>query len=880
MLANEAWLRLCGLKQEALHSLTPEDLLRPLPTEEGECLLQIRKGESWLEQICEVRGCGEWLEVIRLDRPPGEPGPREMADRLRTILHIARDLRTKGEVEEIIQEIGHSCKRIAKSLRTTIFITNSDETLSPIYTDDEEFREVILSMRVEKGAGLTGQVVKSGAARIVNDPLHSSVVKQIPGTPVVEESLLSVPMLSGERVLGAITLSREIHHPFNDSDLEIMSILAHQVSEILAEQELIGKLAESELKFRSLVRNAEAGLFRLDKDGDLLEINPFALRIFGIPEDEKPHLQDIWGSEDNHARFLQAINRHGRVSQFECRTLSRDGRVLELEFSGRIFAEMGYVEGVVYDRTEEKHHETESRNRLNFLENLVNQTPQPLLILRADGDLVRLNPTFEQVFEIGRRELMLGSQGRGPLDQLCELMPEVREIWQRCLKGVTVSEELKVSQARFKGRESDLHLILSAFPIHNRIGNLTDIVLQFQDITRRANLQRQLIRAQKLESIGSLAGGFAHDFKNILAGILGNANYLKLILQDNPEAVRIAETIERATGKADSLTRKMLGMARQGGEEREPLDLNALVGQMQRLVERGISKQVELSVIQEEKLPLIQGNLEQVEQVLLNLVLNSVDAVGEKGGIFVRTRSLRLNPVTLTQAIEGDPFIEIEVRDTGHGIPDDLQVKIFDPYFTTKPEGKGTGLGLAMVDAIVRSHGGRVELASRVGVGTRFRVYLPVSDRVPDVRPREVQGELARSSGNEHILVIDDEDVIRDMVTRMLGNMGYTSEAFSRGSEALAYYEEDPSRVQLVVLDMMMPEMSGLEVHERLVALNPDVRILICSGYSEEDSATLLAMPSIYGYLRKPFSIATFSQTLRNILDAPAKIAGASKETQ
>jgi two-component system cell cycle sensor histidine kinase/response regulator CckA len=417
-----------------------------------------------------------------------------------------------------------------------------------------------------------------------------------------------------------------------------------------------------------------------------------------------------------------------------------------------------------------------------------------------------------------------------------------------------------------EGPVRELHLAVTVFPIRNSMDNLTEVVFLFQDITRRIQLQRQLVRAQKLDSIGSLAGGFAHDFKNILASIQGNASFLKLRVKDDTELTRIADTIERATAKADNLTRQLLGMAREGPEQRRRVDLNELVQETLQLLARGVPRRITLGHELAGHVPPVLADPEQVEQVLLNLVLNSADSISGEGRITVSTRVRRLDPESPEDGENGRDFVELEVRDTGCGIPPELQTRIFDPFFTTKPDGKGTGLGLAMVDGIVRAHGGRVELASRVNVGTRFRILLPAAD-LPSASP-EHGARPVLQPGTEHVMVVDDEEVIRDMILRILENLGYHAVAFSTGSEAVRYYQEHAREVDLVILDMMMPEMSGLEVHERLVACNPDVRILVCSGYSDQDSAALLNMPAIHGFLQKPFSISAFSQNLRRILDA------------
>jgi signal transduction histidine kinase len=866
-MANLAWQESTGMPAQDLLTLPLDQLVRPLPAEAGEASYSIRCAHDvWMTLACQVRRYGDWLELILPHRADGSPGPAELADQLGTILRITTGLRHKGG-PALIEEIGQACKQLTRASRTTIFIVNDDDTLSPIFTDDPLFRETIMSLRVPAGSGLTGHVIQQGRAMIVNDAAHSPITQQIPGTPVEEEALLSVPLVAGERVLGALTLVRPVSQPFSRADLEIMSIMAAQVTDVLAEQELVDRLAASERNFRSLVENAEVGLYRLDLKGQPTEINPWVRRLLQIPAGEIPHPQDLWGSEDSHNRFVERVTAEQQVTGFDVRTLSRDGRILDLQISGRLLPERGSIEGVVIDLTRQHRHEQESRDRLVFLENFLSQNPQALLVLKSDGSLSHLNGSFESLFRLTRRDLLPESGGGSAAERICALLPPLRQHWESALLGQTQAvEDLVFEQRLAAGAPRELHLAVTVFPIRNRVGNLTEVVFLFQDISRRIQLQRQLVRAQKLESIGSLAGGFAHDFKNILATIQGNAAFLKLRSTDDSELARIADTIERATAKADNLTRQLLGMSREGPEQRRRVDLNILVEDTLQLLARGVPRRITLGREPAPVVPPVLADPEQIEQVLLNLVLNSADAITGEGRITVSTRVRRLDPETMTETDGGRDFVELEVRDTGCGIPAELQTRIFDPFFTTKAEGKGTGLGLAMVDGIVRAHGGRVELASRVDVGTRFRILLPAVD-LPAGGP-QAPVRTGLPAGTEHIMVVDDEEVIRDMILRILQNLGYRAVAFSSGSEALAYFREHGESVDLVILDMMMPEMSGLEVHERLVAIRSSVRILVCSGYSDQDSSALLNMPAIHGFLQKPFSISAFSQNLRRILDS------------
>ena len=867
--ANSTLVAETGYGHEELRGMELSSLLEPVPDESGTFPLNlILKDGTRLPISCRTsfeNGLG-----IMIFESEAWIGSQAMAARLESILELTRKMSISHNPREIISDIADACCRLVNANTTTVFALNAvGDTLIPIFTDDEEWGDDLMEFQFPVGTGLPGHVVQTGVPTIINDPLDSDVVVQVPGTPdEADEVLMSFPLRSGDRVLGAITTTRPIDQPFTDSDLEIISILAGQVSGILATAELLDKLAESELKFRSLVNNADVGLFRLGLEGELSWVNPHIRKLLHLPANKDPEVRDIWGSDKNHQRFLELIRRDGMVSEYTCRTMSVDGRLLEFMLSGRLFRELGYIEGVLRDITERRRLEMESRNRLSFLENLISQIPLALVVLDPDGLVRQCNKAFEKLFETSARNLLVEQGENALVPRLLKTVEALTALWRGCLRGQAGhEEEILLPASLYENGGEERYASVTVFPVHNKIGNLTDIVLMLEDVTRRRTLQRQVIRAQKMESIGALSGGIAHDFNNILGGILGNASFLRNKLAEDSDSLRYLEVIERGIDQASQLTRQLLGFSRQGPQQLNPVDVNSVIEQTLELFRRTLDQGVELQQELDPGLPAAFADSLQFEQVVLNLLLNANEALNGHGRIAIRSRPRVVDEEESRQVPDLRPgnYVEIEVRDTGRGIPPELHNRIFDPFFTTKRDGEGSGLGLSMVYSILRAHGGHVELASRPDLGTRFRLLFPAADEPA----REAGGPPVKTlRGTEHVLVVDDEAVIRDMLTRILESLDYSVTTFDSGLGAIEYYRERHEGVDLVILDVVMPDMNGLEVYEEMRAIDPGARILICSGYTQNQRSEILDLPGISGFIEKPFTINTLSNTLRRILDA------------
>jgi len=458
--------------------------------------------------------------------------------------------------------------------------------------------------------------------------------------------------------------------------------------------------------------------------------------------------------------------------------------------------------------------------------------------------------------EARRRELgELGLECRGPLAPLVALA-EVRGSERRRWTFVTRNGD---------ARTVDLVVSRVQDPAGRRQGFLwiaTDITEQVKAEAILRLQDEQLRQSQKMDAIGQLAGGVAHDFNNMLAGILGSAEMLAESTPEEDPRARMVKLIVKASQRAADLTSKLLSFSRKGKLVSTPLDLHRVIHDTVLLLERSIDRRIEIRLELGAPCPMVVGDPSQLENALLNLCINARDAMPEGGLLTLRTREVELDREYCSQArFEVDPgsYVRLEIQDTGHGIPEEIRERVFEPFFTTKPRGKGTGLGLAAVYGIVRDHRGLLELESRPGQGTCFSLLLPMNDRTLPSPPPETQMPVV---GGGTVLVIEDEDVVRTTASMLLQSLGYTTILASDGLDGLRLYEANRDRIRVVLLDMVMPGISGKETAQRLVALDPSVRILITSGFSTELWATDLEGAGIRGFLHKPYGKVDLAKAL------------------
>jgi two-component system, cell cycle sensor histidine kinase and response regulator CckA len=384
------------------------------------------------------------------------------------------------------------------------------------------------------------------------------------------------------------------------------------------------------------------------------------------------------------------------------------------------------------------------------------------------------------------------------------------------------------------------------------------------DITDQKKLEAQLQQAQKMEALGTLGGGIAHDFNNLLMGIQGRTSLMLMDKDSSHPDFEHLKGIEKYVKSAADLTKQLLGFARGGKYEVKPTDINELLKKSSRMFGR-TKKEIKIHEKYQKDVWTVETDQSQIEQVLMNLYVNAWQAMPGGGELYIQTENVSLDEGYVNPfKIGPGRYVKISVTDTGIGMDEDIQQRIFDPFFTTKEMGRGTGLGLASVYGIIKNHGGFINVYSEKGEGTTFNIYLPTSEK-EFIEERELSEDMLR--GSETVLLVDDEDMIIDVGEQILQKLGYEVLIAGSGKEATEIYEKDKDKIDMVILDMVMPDMGGGDTFDRLKEINPHIKVLLSSGYSINGRATEILDRGCNGFIHKPFNMKQLSRKLRDILD-------------
>jgi signal transduction histidine kinase/CheY-like chemotaxis protein len=395
-------------------------------------------------------------------------------------------------------------------------------------------------------------------------------------------------------------------------------------------------------------------------------------------------------------------------------------------------------------------------------------------------------------------------------------------------------------------------------------------VAYVREIAERNRLQSQLRQAQKMESVGRLAGGVAHDFNNLLTAITANIELALLDLRPSDPLHELLGEVHRAADSAANLTRQLLAFSRKQVIAPRVVNLNDIVGDLQRMLKRLLGEDIDLRVRLDPALWQVRVDPGQMEQILVNLAINARDAMPQGGVLTLETGNSRLDEEyarTRSYVVPGE-YVMIGVRDEGTGMSEEVKAHLFEPFFTTKAHGKGTGLGLAMVYGAVKQNQGSIEVESAPGEGATFRIYLPRVDAAPE--PLPTRGPARLPGGTETIIVVEDDDKVRAVVVGLLSRLGYTVHAHGSGAEALATLRGGDLRgpLHLLITDIVLPGMNGRKLALEVTALRPEIRVLYTSGYSESVVIDQGVLDPGIEYLSKPYSIEELARRVREVLDS------------
>ena len=625
-------------------------------------------------------------------------------------------------------------------------------------------------------------------------------------------------------------------------------------------------LQEREEKYRLLIENQTDLVVKVDVEGRFQFVSPSYCRTFGKTEEELigKRFMPLVHEDDREstAKEMEQLFQPPHRVYIEQRAMTQSGwrwigwqDTAMLDVSGNIIA----IVGVGRDITDRVRVEEALKESKEQFQTLVEESPLGIALIGKNGRYKYTNPQFIKMFGYTIEDIPSGAEWFRKAFPNIEYRHEVIRIWVEDLKHA------EIGQARPRtfsvtckgGSRKDIHFR----PV--TLQSLDQFVI-YEDLTEKVRLERQLRQTQKFEAIGTLAGGIAHDFNNLLMGIQGRASLMSLeVGPSHPNTLHI-RAIEEYIKSAASLTKQLLGVARGGKYEVKPIDLNALVMRSAAMFGR-TRKDIRIHTNTENPGPVVEVDKSQIEQVLLNVYINAWQAMPDGGDLFIETMIVALDDdYCSSHQTQQGAYAKVSVSDTGIGMDEATRLRIFDPFFTTKDKERGTGLGLASAYGIVKNHGGMITVYSEVGQGTTFNIYLPISKKSVFCDADVYDGLL---KGGETILMVDDEDMIIDVGKAMLERLGYRLIVAKSGREAVNIVAVMGDDLDLVILDLIMPEMDGARTFDRIQKIRPELPVLLSSGYAINEQAEEMMRRGGKGFIQKPFSIHELSIRVRKILD-------------
>lgn len=623
---------------------------------------------------------------------------------------------------------------------------------------------------------------------------------------------------------------------------------------------------------RAIVESSQDAIIGKSLQGIILAWNRGAEHVYGYTAAEATgQSMTLLLPEDRPNEELEILERIVRGEQpdhFETVRRTKSGQLIDVSLTiSPLRDEHDRIIGVSHvarNITERKRLDEELRR----LAAIVESSDDAIISKSTDGTVLTWNGGAERVYgytvaeAIGQRMTLLLPDDR-PTEEV--------QILDRISLGEQVTHFETIRRTK-NGRLIDVSLTIS--PIRDQHNVIVGASHVARDVTERKQSDREFRHAQKLESLGVLAGGIAHDFNNLLTGILGNTSLVLEILPTVHPGRELLRDVLNASNRASRLTRQLLAYAGEGRFVIELIDLSLLVRETSTLIHTSIPTNVCLQLDLRDELSLINGDVSQLEQLVMNLIINASEAVGPdaSGTVSVSTSMQNVDTTHLLDPLWGSSdlatgsYVGLEVRDTGCGMDQETISRIFDPFFTTKFAGRG--LGLAAIQGIVRGHNGRISVHSHPGAGTTFRILLPATQGAALTKLTPTPQPLAQG---QLILLIDDEDMIRRTTAAILEHCGYTVVAAESGQDGVGLYRMLEGRVSAVLLDMTMPVMNGEETFVLLKGIDPEVKVILCSGFSELDVISQFTGKGLAGFIQKPYSVAELADVVASVIREPVR---------
>lgn len=621
-------------------------------------------------------------------------------------------------------------------------------------------------------------------------------------------------------------------------------------------------LRESEEKYRSINDNIPVGFFRIDADGRIIEYNRFLLNFLKISaahDISQYNGEDFYQNPEDRKELIHRTLQEKAIKGFECRVKKRDAQIAWVSISTRAVEDGNilYIDGVFEDITEKKLRE----EKLLQFAKVIEQADEEVVITSPKGIIQYVNPSFEQSTGYSSGEVI----GRTPSVLKSGLHDQFfyKGLWDTILNN-------KPWKGTLKNKNKDGRIVLhdtTITPITDSKNNISAFVSIRRDITQQKEIEKQLYQSQKMQAIGTLAGGIAHDFNNILSGIFGYSQIAQINIKNHEKTLGCLSNIVKASQRASELVQQILTFSRKTEYKKLPLCIYLEINEALKLIRSSIPVNIKIQnqVISR---TLISADPTKIHQVVMNLCTNAYHAMEKSGG----TLTVSLNDTDMTEPnylknkmMPPGKYLELKISDTGCGMDAETMEKAFEPYFTTKKTGQGTGLGLPIVQAIVDEHEGFLDVSSIIGEGTEFSLYFPIVES----RNRKKETDLKQApdlNGSETIMLVDDEKAIRESYKDFLERHGYEVVVFGDGIDAIEIFKADPNRFDIVITDMTMPKKTGSDLIAVIRSLNKNIPVIICSGFSNLMDETIAGKIGADKYLMKPLHTRDLLTEIRLLL--------------
>ena len=718
------------------------------------------------------------------------------------------------------------------------------------------------------------RVMKSGAELILRAPDAGmpADAQMFGDRSRPSASLIVVPLRSGGTTLGVLSVQSYRHQAYEESQLTLLQILADHCGGALERIRAEQASREMENRFYELFDHSPDAIFVESEDGVVLDVNRAGCQLHGFTREQLvgKHVRDLVPPDrrqDLAATFAALVR--GEVCGAEGESWTADGRVVPVEIrTGRIrYAGKPALLLHVRDLSDRKKFESALRSSELLFHSVWENSVDGMRLTDEHGRIVAVNEAFSRLVQLPRAEL----EGRPFADVFSEQGEPVDATTEYIARFAGRSMPAK-SEAQVVFADGRRALFEQSHSFVELRGRATVLLSVFRDVTNQRRLEEQLRQAQKMEAIGQLAGGVAHDFNNILTVIHGHASMLAMAGDLSETAVRSARQIAQAADRAAGLTRQLLTFSRRQVMQTRQLNFNEVVRNITKLLARILGEDISLRVLYATDNPLVQADESMMEQVVLNLAVNARDAMPGGGELTLEVTLVELSADDRVGHPDSRPgkFVCLRVADTGSGISAEHLPHIFEPFFTTKAKGKGTGLGLATVYGVLKQHQGWVEVESTVQRGSAFRVYVPTTEAPVSVSA--VASLEAPRGGSETILLVEDEEPVREMVCCLLQAHGYNVVEAESGVRALEIWEQCGSDVDLLLTDLVMPGgVNGRELAERLRSRSPGLKVIYMSGYSADVLGKEFVVQPGLDFLQKPYDPDRLAAVIRDSLDQRAR---------